>query len=149
MRKIKGDLSDFHILLTPAPRVQVLCHLPRINLNAEVDFLIDTGACGTCLNGGYAIGLQRYMRKETLHPSAGIGGECGYYRENAILVFTDTTGQPVEFELVLSIQRIRRFLWFWPNALIPRTPCLLGRDILSKWELRYDHKTEDVTLIIP
>jgi len=149
MRRIKGDLSNFGILLTPAPRVQVLCYIPRLNLSAEVDFMIDTGASGTCLNGGYALGLQRYMRKETLRTSTGIGGQCGYYTETALLVFTDTTGQPLDFELELSIQRIRRFLWIRPSHLTLLTPCLLGRDVLSEWELRYNHQKEDITLIAP
>ena len=74
MRRIKGDLSNFNILMTPAPRVQVSCFIPRLNLSTEVDFMVDTGASGTCLNGGYALGLQRYMREETLHSSTGIGG---------------------------------------------------------------------------
>lgn len=149
MRKIKGDLSNFNILRTPAPRVQVSCYIPRLDLSAEVDFMIDTGACGTCLNGGYALGLQRYMRKETLQFSSGIGGKCGYYREKAVLVFTDTNGRLLDFKLELSVQRIRQFLWIRPNPLILRTPCLLGRDILSAWELRYNHQKKDVTLIVP
>jgi len=149
MRRIRGDLSNFNILITPAPRVQVSCFIPCLDLSAEVDFMVDTGASGTCLNGGYALGLQRYMRKETLRPSTGIGGQCGYYREDAVLVFTDTTGQLIDFELELSIQRIRKFLWMKPSLSTLLTPCLLGRDVLSEWELRYDHKRGEVTLIAP
>lgn len=150
MKRIRGDLSNFGVLLIPAPRVQVLCYIPRLNLSAEVDFMIDTGATGTCLNGGYALGLQRHMRKETLHSSAGIGGQCGYYSETAVLVFTDTTGQLSAYELELSIQRIRRrFLWRRPSPLVLRTPCLLGRDILSEWEFRYNHHKGHVELIVP
>lgn len=149
MRRVKGDLSDFGILLTPAPRVQVFCYIPRLDLGTQVDFMIDTGASGTCLNGGYALGLQRYMRKETIRPSAGIGGHWCYYRETALLVFIDTTGQPVGFELELGIQRIRRFLCLRPSPSTLLTPCLLGRDVLSEWELRYNHKKEDVTLVVP
>lgn len=149
MRKIKCDLSNFGLLEVPAPRVQALCYIPRLDLSTEVDFLIDTGASGTCLNGGYAYGLRRYMRKETLHMSAGIGGKCGYYREMAVLVFIDTSEQPVDYELDLSIQCIRKFLWRRPSSLVLRTPCLLGRDILSEWELRYNHQKEDITIIVP
>lgn len=114
-----------------------------------MDFLIDTGACGTCLNGGPALGLQRYMIRETLRHTTGIGGKCGYYGETAILVFTDTKGQPIGREVELGIQRIRRFLWFRPSTLTMRTPSLLGRDILSEWELRYNHQKQDITLIVP
>ena len=149
MKRIKGDLSNFGILRIPAPRVQVFCYIPRLDLSTEVDFLIDTGATGTCLNGGYALGLQRYMRKETLRSSSGIGGQCGYYTETAVLVFFDTTGKPVDCEVELSIQRIRQFLWRKPSPLTLLTPCLLGHDILSKWGFQYNHRKKDVTLIVP
>ncbi len=149
MRVIKGDLSNFNILLKPAPRVQVSCYIPRLKLGMEVDFMIDTGASGTCLNGGYALGLQSYMSKETLHSSVGIGGRCGYYNERAVLVFTDTKGQLLDVRVNLGIQRIRRFLWMKPKPIMLRTPCLLGRDVLSKWELQYNHKKKDVRLIVP
>lgn len=149
MHIIKCDLSDFGVLRMPAPRVQALCYIRRLKLSTEVDFMIDTGACETCLNGGYAIGLQRYMLKETIENSAGIGGKCGYYKETALLVFTDTTGQPVEYKLELGIQQIRRCLLKKPNHVALRTPCLLGRDVLSKWELIYNHQKEDITLIAP
>lgn len=146
MRKIGCDLSNFGVLNIPAPRVQVYCYIPRLNLGRLVDFMIDTGASSTCLNGIYALGLQNYMRKDTLKPSTGIGGKCGYYTENAELVFTDKKGQQIGFPLALGIQRIRRFLWIKPNL---RIPCLLGRDILSKWEFRYNHQKADIILIIP
>lgn len=149
MKKIECDLSNFGILKVPAPRVQVLCYIPRLNLSTEVEFLIDAGASGSCLNGGYASGLQRYMRKETLEISAGIGGQCDYYNETAVLVFTDTTGQTLDFKLELGIQRIRRLLWKRPSRLTLRTPCLLGRDVLLEWELRYNHKKAEITLIVP
>lgn len=158
MRTIKGDLSDFGGLQTPAPRVQVFCYIPNINLGTEVDFMIDTGADGTCLNGGYAKGFERYMKKETLSSHSGIGGRCGYYKETAILIFTDTEGELLGFELELSIQRIprryiqrigRRWLFFQPDLLALQTPCLLGRDVLLKWELLYNHQNQDVRLIAP
>ena len=133
----------------PAPRVQASCYFPRLNLNRQIDFMIDTGASSTCLNGIYAWGLRKYMRKSTLSPSAGIGGVCGYYKEDGVLIFTDNTGKEVPLELPLAIQRIRCWLWRRPSLAILRTPCLLGRDILSKWELRYNHQKEDITLIVP
>lgn len=149
MRRIKCDLSDFGVQMRPAPRVQAYCYVPRINLGRDIDFMIDTGASNTCLNGLYVLGLQRYMRKDTISASTGIGGKCGYYTEDAILVFTDTKGQTVGFKLKLGIQRIRQFLWIKPRRTTLRLPCLLGRDVLAKWELRYNHRKKDITLIIP
>jgi len=133
----------------PAPAVQAYCFIPRINLGTNVEFMVDTGASATCLNGNYAFGLQGHMRKDTLSPSTGIGGQCGYYEEDAVLVFTDTKGQELSFPLELSIQRIRRCLWRQPKSYILQTPCLLGRDLFSKWELRYNHRGKNITLIAP
>jgi len=150
MRKIECDLSNFGFTrMTPAPRTQAYCYIPRLKLGRQVDFMVDTGASSTCLNGRYVLGLQRYMRKNTLITSTGIGGTCGYYTEDGILVFTDSTGQEIAFKLKLSIQRIRCWLWRKPSLSILRTPCLLGRDILSKWEFRYNHQKADIILIIP
>ena len=133
----------------PAPAVQAYCFIPRIKLGRNVEFMVDTGASATCLNGNYALGLQRHMCKDTLSPSTGIGGQCGYYAEDAVLVFTDIKGQELSFPLKLSIQRIRRCLWRQPKLYVLQTPCLLGRDLFSKWELRYNHRKKDITLIAP
>jgi hypothetical protein len=146
MNRIRGDLSTFGGLVTiPAPRVQVLCYIPRLDLGFQVDFMIDTGACGTCLNGGYALGLQHSMRQNSLYYSTGIGGQCGYYREDAVLVFTDTRGHQLARQLELGIQQIQES----PDPQILRTPCLLGRDIISEWKFRYDHRDRHVELIVP
>jgi hypothetical protein len=149
MNRIRGDLSNFGFLIMPAPRVQALCYIPRIELGFEVAFMIDTGASGTCLNGGYALGLQRYMRKDPLQYSLGIGGRCGYYKEQAVLVFTDIIGQRWARQLEICIQQIRKCLWRKPNPVILLTPCLLGRDILSEWEFQYNHQKQHVELIVP
>lgn len=146
MSRIRGDLSTFGGLITiPAPRVQVFCHIPRLAIGFQVDFMIDSGACGTCLNGGYALGLQRHMRGNSLYTSMGIGGQCSYYKEQAVLVFTDTSGQQLARQVELGVQQIQQI----PNPQILRTPCLLGRDILSEFEFRYDHQNGHVELIVP
>ncbi len=75
-----------------------------------------------------------------------LGGQCDYYIEEAVLVFTDTAGQALAHRVELGIQRIRQCLWKRPNPSILRTPCLLGRDILSALELRYDHQKGYVEL---
>lgn len=139
MRTIKCDIADFGFTsLTPAPRVQAFCYFPSLNLGRPVDFMIDTGASSTCLNGIYAWGLMPYLKKQTTTPSTGIGGSCGYYRINGKLTFIDTKGKEIEVDLLIGIQRIKSFLWKKPRQMTLRTPCLLGRDILNKWKLIYD-----------
>jgi hypothetical protein len=38
------------LMLLPAPYVQALVFLPRLNVSAAVELLIDTGADNTCLH---------------------------------------------------------------------------------------------------
>lgn len=148
MREIKCSLSTFGFQMLPAPVVQAYCYVPRLNLGREVDFLIDTGAAGTCLNGGYAYGLQNHMRSNSLSPICGIGGTRQYYQERALLLFRDSKGQPVPQVITLGIQQLLA-----PNIAqdpdLLRMPCLLGRDILNRWELRYDARKSNITLRVP
>lgn len=112
MKRIKCGLSDFGFSsMTPAPRVQAHCYLPELGAGRAVDFMIDTGASSTCINGYYAWGLRKYTKNSQLTPSTGIGGVCGYYKEPCVLVFLDDTGHKIPFELILGIQKIKHFLW--------------------------------------
>ena len=86
MRTIKCEISDYgFVSMTPGPRVQAFCYFPSLNLGRPVDFMIDTGASSTCLNGIYAWGLRSHLKKQTTIRSLGIGGSCGYYKINGKL----------------------------------------------------------------
>lgn len=75
--------------MAPAPAVQALCYIPRIHHSEWVDFMIDTGASATCLNGIYALGLEQFKRVTTIRRSTGISGSCDYFYEDALLIFMD------------------------------------------------------------
>ena len=149
MKKVVCRLSNFGFtMMRPAPAVQVHCYIPRIKHGEWVDFLIDTGASETCLNGVYALSLQRNMRPETLEPSLGIGGSCQYFHESTILVFRQEGKQ----YLAKPVRRlgIQQILWEYlriPNFL--DCPSLLGRDILNHCCLNYFPQGNSVELLFP
>lgn len=137
--------------MIPAPSVQVFCYIKRINHGEWVDFLIDTGASATCLHGTYAFDLQEYMRIRTLRDSSGIGGvRCGYYQEEATLVFRDDIGQPLSRVVRIGIQQFTEDHVNDPHTLEEclECPSLLGRDILNNCLFIYKAKPEAITLTL-
>lgn len=152
MKLVRCSLSTFGFEMTPAPAVQAYCYINRINRGEWVDLLIDTGASETCLHGIYALDLQEYMRDDTLEVSYGIGGiRCAYYHERATLLFRDEKSQPLSRVVMIGIQQFTEEDFNDPDNLEDclECPSLLGRDILSRWELRYNHQKEDITLRVP
>jgi hypothetical protein len=88
------------------------------------------------------------MQENTFASMCGIGGSHLYYQERAILIFNDEKNNPVYHGIMLSIQKLSQGdLTQNPNLLW--MPCLLGRDILSNWELQYNHGKTEVWLIVP
>ncbi|MFC2035108.1 hypothetical protein ACFLUJ_03180 [Chloroflexota bacterium] len=134
----------------PAPAVQAFLYIERINHGEWVEFLVDTGASGTCLHGIYAFDLQAQMRHRTIRYSECIGGmKCGYFHEEATLLFRDDAQQPVRRFTRLAIQQFTEECMNEQDTLKRALGCppLLGRDILSRWEFSYNHQKQDVRLI--
>jgi hypothetical protein len=135
--------------MIPAPAVQVSYYIRRINIIRQAIFMIDTGASGTCLHGFYAWELQNHMRRNTLDIARGIGGNCPYYGEGVLLVFTDENNQPITRWLRrLDIQKISQDDVRIDGDVL-RLPCLLGRDILNEWEFKYNAAQGNVTILVP
>jgi len=122
--------------MSPAPAVQALCYIPRIHHSGWVDFMIDTGASATCLNGVYALCLEQYKRAGTIRSSTGISGSCDYFYEDALLIFMDIRGREVAESIKLGIQCIPVTNRSDPDWL--HCPCLLGRDVINKYAFSYD-----------
>lgn len=131
--------------MTPAPAVQAYWYIPRLDHGEWVEFLIDTGASATCLNGIYALDLQRHMRPSTLSPSTGIGGSSNYFHEQAMIVFRDDRNDLLSRTITIGIQHIQRRHLRDPAILY--CPCLLGRDILNRCAFVYDISHREVALM--
>ena len=149
MRTIKCTFSSFSFKTSaPAPAVQALVFMPRINITLLQTFLIDTGASGTCLHGLHLLRLQNLLDPSSILTSSGIGGHCHYYHERALLVFKDIDGKDFHRATLLGIQKLEpEQLYSQPDIL--RLPPLLGRDILSKCELRCNYPDNEAVLLIP
>ena len=152
MNKVIGKLSSFGFEMTPAPAVQAFFYIERIDYGEWVDFLIDTGASGTCLHGPHAFDLQEYMRPRTIRYSNGIGGvRVGYYQERAIILLSDDKGQPVFQVVQLAIHQFKDKDLNNQNIFEDclECPCILGRDILKACRLIYQADPEEIALIFP
>lgn len=148
MRTIPCTFSSFGYSGVPAPAVQAYYYFPRIRKGNWVTFMIDTGASETCLNGLSALPLQKHFKQKHVTPSCGIGGSCDYYQEKAIIVFRDDKGKPLAKSALLGIQKID-LAELANRSEILRLPCLLGRDILSTGELRYNVPQGYTSIIFP
>ncbi|MBA7706182.1 hypothetical protein ES703_115031 [subsurface metagenome] len=134
MNKVVGKLSRFGFEMTPAPAVQAYFYIERLDYGEWVDFLIDTGASGTCLHGPHAFDLQEHMRPETLDYSTGIGGiRVGYYSETAVILLRDDMGQPLFQTVQLAIHQFTEECVNNQDILEDclECPSILGRDILN------------------
>lgn len=149
MRTIKGTFSSFgYQSSAPAPAVQALVFIPHINFTVLHTFLIDTGASGTCLHGLSAWRLQSVLDSNSIQSSSGVGGHCQYYHERALLIFKDIDGNDLSKATLLGIQKIET-TQFYSDPDILRLPSLLGRDILSKCEFRYNYPNNETSIVLP
>ena len=145
MQKVECSTSTFGFEMTPAPSVEALCFIPRIDYGEMIEFLIDTGADSTCLNGIYGLDLQGEMLQDTLDDSAiGVGGPCGYFHEKAIIVFEDTSGELIGKEVVLGVRCIQEEEV--ENEDVLATPCLIGRDIINESAFHFEFRIGNVEL---
>lgn len=128
------------------PYVRAIVYLPRLEVGAIVDFLIDTGADRTTIHWGQRVSLsdpdgaglpddQVFDRTETAMGIEGIPAEYGV--ETALYVFRDETGTNVPFNGEVRI------------SVDPQTdgvPALLGRDLLHSMRLDLDMPNDTVVL---
>lgn len=150
MNKVIGKLSTFGFEMTPAPSVQAFFYIERLDFGEWVDFLVDTGASGTCLHGPHAFELQEYMRPRTLRYSTGIGGiRVGYYSEKATILLQDDKGQPLFQPIRLAIHQFTdkyvREQELLEDCL--ECPSILGRDVLNRCSFFYQANPEEIALI--
>ena len=75
------------------PVVKSRLVVPRLGVDDEVDFLVDTGADSTCLHraDGQYIRFP-YDELAVSLDSEGVGGSHPYYREYAYVVFYESDG---------------------------------------------------------
>ena len=116
------------------PFVKARVIIPRLGVQREVEFLVDTGADRTCLNHRDAANMGLFPEilrgSEMTHAEGVGGGRARYFREDARLDFIDTDdGQPHGRTLRLLIADMSDT----PSPI----PSLLGRDVLHLYRMVY------------
>ena len=115
------------------PYVRTRLTIPRLGIQDEVDFLVDTGSDATCVNHRDAAHLRLFpdvLRESERTRATGVGGSSRYFREDARLEFLDADDDPPrEYPVSLRIADLSDT----PTSI----PSLLGRDILNLHRMVY------------
>ena len=122
--------TGYHIL--PAPYVQALLLLPRLQLQLLVNFMIDTGADFTTLSLSDVERMNldyRLLRGSSTASIQGIGGSHFFYQQQALLFLRDEADDIYNFQIVVNIPR--RGTRQQANEQ-RQLPSVLGRDILNQ-----------------
>ena len=112
---------------------------PRLRIQGDISFLVDTGADASLLTplDGRRLGIDY----STLNGDAeawGIGGLSHNFLEEAILVFSEPGVALYLYTMDLDIAV--------PSPEIPDDlPSLLGRDILDHWRMTYSPLKKNLT----
>jgi hypothetical protein len=115
---------------TGRPYIEGRLILPRLNVESDVSWCVDTGADRSLLmpGDGERIGLD-YTKFTRETESVGVGGISRDYLESAWLVFADPGRSLYAYALDLEISP--------PSSEITDLPSLLGRDVLHRWRMSY------------
>ena len=115
------------------PFVKARVIIPRLGVQREVEFLVDTGADRTCVNYRDAVNMGLFpeiLRGSEMTHAEGIGGASRYFREDARIEFIETDDErPYEHTLSLLIADLSDA----PSLI----PSLLGRDVLNLYRMVY------------
>ena len=116
---------------TGRPYIEGRLFLPRLGIDGNISFLLDTGADSSILMPGDALRLKvPYDQLTGDSPAVGLGGEVHCYEENAVIAFSDPGRTVYAYQLDLDILPVD------PTTMDFRS--LLGRDILDRWRIVYD-----------
>lgn len=114
--------------------------IPRLEVNRRVPLLLDTGSDSCCLHPQDAreSGIQ-FEQLGGRHLSHGIGGSSPYFREVAILSFSDGHLTRL-YALELLIAE--------PTDANDSLPSLLGRNVINYWYVEYDPANDRLDITV-
>ena len=134
----------------PAPFVRAVVVSRVLNAGRLVDFHVDTGASASIIldKDLRYLGLDLGGLKRAERDVGGIGGLIRtYVIEDAALIFRAVDGSVVEERLKLLVGSHEiGDLDVESKRLMMVIPSLLGRDILGRFKLVYNERTDDVYL---
>ena len=120
------------------PYVQGWLILPRLKIQGDVEFLVDTGADSTIIHPSDGQKLKvPFGDLQSEISAVGIGGGHSYFSENAVILFEDDT-RLREYHCEVLIGK--------PSSSLNRLPSLLGRSLLNHWRMLYDPPEDLLTM---
>lgn len=124
------------------PFIRGRLFIPRLDLDSEIDFLLDTGADATCLHPGdlRRIGIESdFVPVGNVIEPSGIGGRGRYFEETAVLFFEDSS--------TVRLYAVNLYV-AEPNENMEHLPSVLGRDIINRWSMTYDPANDRLEFIV-
>ena len=131
------------------PYIEARLALPRLDIDGDFSFLVDTGADETFLmpGDGRTLGLNYSKLQNFERSSLGAGGPISSYREPAWIAFSDGANL-YGYAITLAILEFREDML--------SVPTVLGRDILHRWAMQYrpfegrlEFEIESADVVIP
>lgn len=120
-----------------APYVRGRLLLPRLGIDSDVPFLVDTGADGSVLmpRDGAEIGVDYTALggPERYHT---IGGASSGFMETALVAFYEP--RRLEPRRLLHVYAVQ-LLILEPSPDILELPSLLGRDVVNHWHMSMNY----------
>ena len=114
------------------PYVNCRLFIPRLRIDADILFLLDTGADSTSLHPRDAEGaLIPFDQLRNRVESYGIGGNSQYFYEPVQLAFYDAV------QMRFYCYRVN-LLVAEPSEINAGLPSLLGRDVFNHWFMQFD-----------
>ena len=105
--------------------------LPRLRLQSDISFIVDTGADQSVLMPGDSIRMNvDYGALMGDIETVGIGGLARNFTEEAVLAFSDHGKILYAYRITIQIPSVE------PDIL--GIPSLLGRDVLDRWSMSYN-----------
>ena len=106
--------------------------MPRIGISANISFLVDTGADNSTLMPTDAIKMG-IDHKALINPTvvSGMGGDAVCFQESAVLVFDEPNRKLIRYYLI-------NIMIPAPHPVLIRMPPIVGRDVLDRWNMKYD-----------
>ncbi len=115
--------------------------VPSLDLIGRVYFVVDTGADRTCLLRRDLAELNVDLSVLTtlpVVPSTGFGGDQPAYAVSGVLEFRDEA-LTYEYQMDFLI----------PDPVTtPALPSVLGRDVLQRWRMVYDHQEGELSFTV-
>ncbi len=120
------------------PYVQGRLFLPRLGVDRNIDFLVDTGADTTTIHppDTQTMGINYPQLGPATRPQMGIGGVDYAHEEPAVIAFEDGSLERIYY-VITAIPR--------PSEHNMGFPSLLGQDIIQHWRMVHDKPRDRLT----